>query len=143
MAQNRVQKPKAKLASIGVRIKAFITDLFLIGMPVFYLTTYVFLDGKSDFLHNQIAIFGANFSIGLILCIFFAKKAQSPGYRSQKIYLVNLKNGKKMSFFHIVLRYFCFLIAGFSIIGLLLCFFRKDGLNFHDIVTNSAAVSKA
>ena len=81
-------KQKARLAGIGARAKAFIIDLFLIGMPIYYLTTYVFLGGKDDFLHNQTAIFGANLA------------------------------------------------------GLCLCFFRKDALNLHDLLTHSAAVCK-
>jgi len=52
-------KQKAKIASVWARAKAFIIDLFIIGMPIFYATTYLVLDGKEAFLHNQIAIFGA------------------------------------------------------------------------------------
>ena len=135
-------KQKAQLAGIGARVKAFITDLFLIGMPIYYLTTYVFLGGKDDFLRNQTAIFGANLAVGLICCVFFAIKAQTPGYRSQNIYLIDLRSGRKLGFIRVLLRYVCFLLAGVSIVGLCLCFFRKDALNLHDLLTHSAAVCK-
>ena len=135
-------KQKAQLATIGTRVKAFITDLFLIGMPIYYLTTYVFLDGKDDFLHKQTAIFGANFAVALICCAFFAIKAQTPGYRSQNIYLIDLRSGRKLGFARVLLRYICFLLAGVSVVGLCLCFFRKDALNLHDLLTHSAAVCK-
>ena len=111
-------------------------------MPIFYLTTYVFLGGKDDFLHNQTAIFAANLAIGLICCAFFAVKAQTPGYRSQNIYLIDLRTGRKLSFVRVLLRYVYFLVAGASIVGLFLCFFRKDTLNLHDLLTHSAAVCK-
>ena len=111
-------------------------------MPIFYLTTYVFLGGKDDFLHNQTAIFAANLAIGLICCAFFAVKAQTPGYRSQNIYLIDLHTGRKLSFVRVLLRYVYFLVAGASIVGLVLCFFRKDTLNLHDLLTHSAAVCK-
>ena len=111
-------------------------------MPIFYLTTYVFLDGKDDFLHNQTAIFAANLAIGLICCAFFAITAQTPGYRSQNIYLIDLRTGRKLSFVRVLLRYVYFLVAGASIVGLVLCFFRKDTLNLHDLLTHSAAVCK-
>ena len=104
-------------------------------MPIYYLTTYVFLDGKDDFLHNQAAIFAANLA-------FFAIKAQTPGYRSQNIYLIDLRSGRKLGFARVLLRYACFLLAGVSIVGLCLCFFRKDALNLHDLLTHSAAVCK-
>ena len=65
-------KQKAKIAPIWARVKAFVIDLFIIGMPIFYATTYLLLDGKEAFLHNQIAIFGANSLISLIICLFLA-----------------------------------------------------------------------
>ena len=36
------------------RIKAFITDMFLIMMPIMYLTTYVIMDGKDSFQSSEI-----------------------------------------------------------------------------------------
>jgi RDD protein len=136
-------KQKAKIAPVWARAKAFIIDLFIIGMPIFYATTYLVLDGKEAFLHNQIAIFGANSLISFIMCLFFSIKAQTPGYKAQEIYLINLKTGRKLSFFHTILRQICFAFAGFSILGLCLCFFRKDKLNLHDIITHSAAVQRS
>ena len=136
-------KQKAKIAPIWARAKAFVIDLFIIGMPIFHATTYLVLDGKEAFLHNQIAIFGANSLISFIMCLFFSIKAQTPGYKAQEIYLINLQTGKKLSLFHAILRQICFAFAGFSVIGLCLCFFRKDKLNLHDIITHSAAVQKA
>ncbi|MGF7442366.1 RDD family protein [Campylobacter concisus] len=136
-------KQKAKIAPIWARAKAFVIDLFIIGMPIFYATTYLVLDGKEAFLHNQIAIFGANSLISFMMCLFFSIKAQTPGYKAQEIYLINLKTGRKLSFFHTILRQICFAFAGFSILGLCLCFFRKDKLNLHDIITHSAAVQRS
>ena len=136
-------KQKAKIAPIWARVKAFIIDLFIIGMPILYATAYLLLDGKEAFLQNQLAIFGANSLISFIMCLFFSIKAQTPGYKAQEIYLINLQTGKKLGLLHAILRQICFAFAGFSIIGLCLCFFRKDKLNLHDIITHSAAVQKA
>lgn len=137
-----MSKQKASIAPITARIKAFIVDMFMILMPILYITTYVVLDGKDDFKGSQIAIFICNALFGVFLSIFFSLKAQSPGYKSQQIFLISLKTGRKIGFFHAIFRYICFVLAGFSLVGLLLCFFRKDRLNFHDIATNSAAVIK-
>ncbi|WP_103619269.1 RDD family protein [Campylobacter concisus] len=136
-------KQKAKIAPIWARVKASIIDLFIIGMPIFYATTYLLLDGKEAFLHNQLAIFGVNSLISFIMCLFFSIKAQTPGYKAQEIYLINLQTGKKLSLFHASLRQICFAVAGFSIIGRGRGGFRKDKLNLHDIITHSAAVQKA
>lgn len=45
-------KNQLRLMYASERIKAFITDMFMINMPLLYLTTYVFLDGKEDFTHK-------------------------------------------------------------------------------------------
>ncbi|MDL0089298.1 RDD family protein [Campylobacter gastrosuis] len=137
-----MSKQRVNIAPITARIKAFIVDMFMILMPILYIATYVVLDGKDDFKGSQIAIFICNALFGVFLSIFFSLKAQTPGYKSQQIYLISLKTGRKISFFHAIFRYICFVLAGFSLVGLLLCFFRKDRLNFHDIITNSAAVIK-
>ncbi|MCR4942615.1 MAG: RDD family protein [Campylobacter sp.] len=135
-------KQKAVIANPAKRIKAFIIDLFLILMPLLYITTYIVLDGKEDFQNSQFAIAICQVIFGLICVLFFTIKAQTPGYKAQEIYLVDLTNGRKIGFLHALIRYICFVIAGFSILGLLLCFFRKDRLNLHDILTKSAAVCK-
>ncbi|MBE3606772.1 RDD family protein [Campylobacter sp. RM13119] len=135
-------KTKAMIAPVYLRFKAFVIDMFIIFMPILYITTYLIMDGKNDFQNSQIAILMCNIAFCLLLSLFFAISAQSPGYRAQGIYLINLATGRKVGFIHAILRYICFAIAGFSVVGLLLCFFRKDRLNLHDILTKSAPVCK-
>lgn len=140
--KNRKNLPKKEdklliSSSIISRFKAFITDMFMIYIPILYITTYVVLDGKDDFLSNQIAVFVDVFLLGFILCIFFAKSGQSPGYRAYEIKLVDKKTLKKPSFFKAFWRYFCFLLSGASVIGLFVCFFRKDKQNLHDLISGT------
>lgn len=137
-----MSKQKAIISPVLSRIKAFVIDMFVILMPILYIVTYAVLDGKEDFQHSQTAIFACNAAFGVICALFFAIKAQTPGYKAQQIYLVNLQNGQKISFLHAILRYVYFVLAGFSVVGLLLCFFRKDRLNLHDMLTKSAPVIK-
>ena len=44
---NFISKSNFQLMYASERIKAFITDMFMINMP--FVATYVFLDGKNDF----------------------------------------------------------------------------------------------
>lgn len=136
-------KQKAKISSVFSRFKAFVIDMFIILMPILYIVTYLIMDGKDDFKGSQFAIFVCNALFGVICALFFTFKAQTPGYKAQQIYLINLQTGKRLSFIHAILRYICFVLSGFSIVGLLLCFFRKDRLNLHDILTKSAPVCKS
>lgn len=133
---------KATIAPIFLRFKAFVIDIFLIAVPLLYITTYLILNGKDDFQKNQIAIAAIWLIYAVITSLFYAKSAQTPGYRSQQIYLINLKTGKKVTFFQAFIRFLCFLLAGFCVAGLCFCFFRKDRLNLHDLLTKSAPVIK-
>ena len=135
-------KTKAGIAPIFLRIKAFIVDMFFIAMPLLYITTYLILGSKEAFQENQFAIAIVWAIYGLITSIFIAKSAQTPGYKFAEIYLIDLKTGRKISFFKAFLRFVCFILAGFSIVGLFLCFFRKDKLNLHDLLTQTAPVIK-
>ena len=135
-------KTKAGIAPIFLRIKAFIVDMFFIAMPLLYITTYLVLGSKEAFQENQFAIAIVWAIYGLITSIFIAKSAQTPGYKFSQIYLIDLKTGRKISFFKAFLRFVCFILAGFSIVGLFLCFFRKDKLNLHDLLTQTAPVIK-
>lgn len=135
-------KQKAKIAPVFFRIKAFIVDMFFIAMPLLYLTTYLIMGSKEKFQSNQFAIFGVWIVFGIIISIFFSKTAQSPGYKFSQIYLIDLQTGRKITFSRAFLRFILFVIAGFSMAGLMLCFFRKDRLNLHDLLTKTAAVVK-
>ena len=135
-------KTKAGIAPIFLRIKAFIVDMFFIAMPLLYITTYLILGSKEAFQENQFAIAIVWAIYGLITSIFIAKSAQTPGYKFSQIYLIDLKTGRKISFLKAFFRFICFIVAGFSIVGLFLCFFRKDKLNLHDLLTQTAPVIK-
>lgn len=131
---------KGVIAPVSSRIKAFILDIFLLAMPLLYIATYVIMGTKEKFQESQVTIFVIWLIYGAITSLFFAIKAQTPGYKSQQIYLINLQTGKKADFFIIFLRYFIFIVGTTFIVGIFLCLFRKDRLNLHDLLTQTAPV---
>lgn len=133
-------KSKAIVAPVFKRLKAFIMDMFLIAMPLLYICTYLVLDGKEDFQNSPVAVALVWLIYGVVTSLFCANSAQTPGYKSQGIYLISLKTGRKISFFHAFLRFLAFVVAGFSLVGICICLFRKDGLNLHDIITQTSPV---
>ncbi len=137
----KTDEVKINYASVLSRFKSFVVDIFMIYTPILYITTYVVLDGKDDFLANQIAVFVDTFLLGLILSIFFAKSSQSPGYKAYDIRLLDKKTMKSPSFLRAFFRYFVFLISGASLVGLVLCFFRKDKQNLHDLLSRTIVVN--
>lgn len=138
--QNKTATTTKTKAFIFLRMKAFLIDMFLINMPILYIVTYVILGSKEAFQQNGIAIFICTALFGIILSIFFCKKGQSPGYKAYEIKLVCDKTDEVPSFLRALFRYFCFVIAFASLIGILLTFFRQDGKNLHDILSKTHVI---
>ncbi|QOR01131.1 MULTISPECIES: RDD family protein [unclassified Campylobacter] len=134
-------KAKAKIATRWLRFKAFLIDLFLLYVPILYLF-YFTLGSKEAFLNNQFIIFLCSLIFGILQALFLTKKAQSPGLKAYDLYLVDLKNGHKLNFFRILLRYIFFVVSFGFLIGFLVSFLRKDSLALHDILSQSAIVTK-
>lgn len=124
------------------RFKAFVVDLFIILMPILYITTYLILDGKEDFQQNQIAIFLCSLLFGVILSIFFAKTAQSPGYKAYDLWLVDDITKKNPNFLKLILRYIIFLFSCAFLFGIILAFLRKDRKTLHDLLTKTSVLTK-
>lgn len=151
-------KKQLRLMYASERIKAFITDMFMINMPLLYLTTYVFLDGKNDFTHNQSAILACGVGYGLIISLFLAFTSQTPGFKYMGLKLMQKQNSSnpkvsmqnntqdsnaaseidlhfvKISLFKSIVRYVLWLIGTSFLIGLLFGLFRRDGRLLHDVL---------
>lgn len=94
--------PLSKDTFIKARIKAFITDMFLINMPILYITTYLVLGGKDEFLQSQMAHMVAEGLYMWICILFFYFSAQTPGFRYAQIAIIS-SSGEKASFLQAIL----------------------------------------
>ena len=128
-------------ASIPSRIKAFIVDMFMIMMPLAYLTTYVFMNGKDDFQGSDEARWSISIIYGLIIIFFWVLKGQTPGLKAYSLKVVDAKTKEKISFPKAILRYLIFLFSAMSVALAFLPFFRKDKKTFQDLVSNTLVVS--
>jgi len=43
-----VEKPRIPFAPLGIKAKAFLTDIFMLLMPMLYLSIYILFDGLKD-----------------------------------------------------------------------------------------------
>lgn len=125
------------------RIKSFIIDMFMIMMPIMYITTYLILDGKDDLQNNDMATWITSAIYGIIVIVFWYKSGQTPGFKGYELKLIDDKTNQIPSLQKIVLRYILFLISAISIVGILLPFFRKDKKTFQDLATNTSVISIA
>jgi uncharacterized RDD family membrane protein YckC len=123
------------------RVKAFITDMFMIMMPIAYIMTYLIMDGKDDFQGSQAARWAISVLYGMIVVYLWHKNGQTPGKKAYEIKVVDAKTLKAPSWSKSLLRYIMFLFSATSIIGLLFPLFRKDKKALHDILSGTCVIN--
>jgi uncharacterized RDD family membrane protein YckC len=138
---NKDQGEALPYASTGSKIKAFITDSFMLLMPIMYAVTYLVMGGLPGFsehmMEGWIYILVPNF---IVVFLFFWKSAQTPGCRAYEIKLVDSKTGEKAHPLAIALRYYFELISIITLFGLLMAFFRKDRKCLHDLLSGTVLI---
>jgi uncharacterized RDD family membrane protein YckC len=136
------QKPKYVYARFVNRVKALITDMFMIYAPILYTITYVVLNGKNDFQSSQMAQFAGVAIYGLAYAILLSKFGQTPGKKAYEMVVVDDKTGEKIGFFKALLRFIAFLFTATTLLGLFLPFYRKDNKALHDLICGTLVVEK-
>lgn len=123
-----------------LRLKALITDIFMIYLPLLYIITYVVLGSKEAFQESFWGPFSAVLLYGIIDALFWWKNGQSPGKKMFELKIVDCETQKTLSFPRAFLRFVAFLFSATILIGVLLPLFRKDKKTLHDLVTRSCVV---
>lgn len=135
---------------LSQRIIAFITDMFMVNMPILYIATYGVLGSKEAFLENQTVIFICGLLFGVILSALFAYSGQSLGYRYVRLKLIkDTQNSAQSSdcasqtptFFVAFLRYILWIASVVSIFGILVALFRTDSKALYDIICRTKVVA--
>ena len=129
-------------APIALRIKAFIVDMFMIMMPIMYITTYLIMEGKDDFQGSDEARWITASVFGLIIILFWVIKAQTPGFKAYSLKVVDDTSLKNISFGKAILRYIIFLISATTILLAFVPFFRKDKKTVQDIFSKTIVISE-
>lgn len=132
--------PVYTISPVVNRIKAFITDTFMILMPLMYFTFYVIMGSREEFATHMLAgwfyIFVPHF---FIVIAFWYFKGQTPGYKAYGIKLVNTKI-EKPSLFQLIVRYFAFALSVIMVAGLFLAIARKDKKTLHDMISRTMPI---
>lgn len=120
-------------AHVFARLKAFVTDMFMIYTPILYITTYLILGGAQNFRHNQLGIFICVMLYGIISALFISISTQTPGLRYARLTLV-CADGKKVGFIRALIRFLIWIFGSAILLGLFTPFFRRDNQFFHDLI---------
>jgi uncharacterized RDD family membrane protein YckC len=148
LKQQSKQKQQQKIKDTQVipyarfvdKIKALITDMFMIYAPILYVIAYVFMDGKDAFQSSQLAPFIGVSLYGIIYAILLSKFGQTPGKKAYTIKVVDDKTHENISFFRALLRFLAFLFSATILLGLFTGFYRKDKKALHDIICHTIEI---
>lgn len=134
--------PVITTAPIATRVKAFITDTFMLLMPIMYAVAYLVMGSLQEFadhkLEGWIYILIPNF---IVVFLFFWRSAQTPGCRAYEIKLVDSRTGGRAHPLALALRYYFELLSFITVLGLLMAFFRKDRKCLHDLLSGTVLVT--
>ncbi len=135
-------KPTIPYASKGKRAKAFLTDIFMIFMPLMYVVIYLVMDGREGASHDKLlAWIYVMIPYLLILTLFMWKDdGRTPGARSQGLTVIDFHTLDKPSLFSIVFRNFTLPFSLFIPLFWFVPLFRKDRRAIHDLLSATCLI---
>jgi len=143
---SEVKQPKylkRDYASTGSKVKAFLTDSFMLVMPIMYIVFYLVMGGREGFAeHKALGWVYILLPLVVVQTAFMFKTGQTPGYRAYGITLIDESTGKRPSLFIIVFRNLSAILSLFTLFGWIMMFFRKDHKTLHDLLSGTAVIVK-
>jgi uncharacterized RDD family membrane protein YckC len=120
------------------RMKAFITDTFMIMMPLMYLISYIIIGSLEEFSQNKMLgwlyILIPHF---IITVSFWYFKAQTPGLKAYELSIIDSNTGEKASLMALINRYIFTTFAMVLILPLFVPYLTKNKKTIQDIVSNT------
>jgi len=136
-------KPLYTYAKISTKIKAFLTDSFMLMMPIMYIVVYFVMDGREGFREHMLSGWIAIFvPLVIVQTLFMIKTAQTPGYRAYDLEIIDEQSGKKPTALIILFRNLCAVLSVLTLFGWLMMFVRKDAKTLHDLLSGTAVIHK-
>ena len=129
-------------ASSALKIKAFITDAFMLLTPIVYAVFYLVMDGREGFeSHKLIGWIYILVPFVIVQTLFFYISGQTPGYRAYNLTIVDIYTEKKPALGIIIFRNLIAILSFFTFFGWVMMFFRKDHKTLHDLLSATAIVN--
>ena len=138
----KVKKPEIPFASKALRAKAFLTDTFMLFMPIFYFVIYVVMGSLEDASHQRLLswVYTLVPYITLLTIFMYKDQGRTPGTRSQSLKIIDFTTLDKPSLFSIVFRNLSFILTIVIPFAWFIPFFRKDNRTLHDFLSNTCMI---
>lgn len=154
--QSTFTKPKTLFAPFWPRAAGFVTDIFMIGLPISLLMMIVFgydqmntAGGLDVLVHDpkaqsnppnpiasitQIALF-------LITYVWlWHKSGQTPGKKLARTRVVDALTLQNAPYWKLTLRFIGYFLSFITLIGFFIGLFRKDKRSLHDLLSGTAVI---
>ena len=146
-------------APFSSRALGFLTDIFMIGLPISLLLVTIFgydqmhTAGAMDVItHNQKALtnppnpYSSLLQIVLFMVItveLWHRYTQTPGKKLARICVVDAKTLKRASYQQLIVRFVGYFLSFISVIGFFIGLFRHDKRCLHDLISGTAVISES
>ena len=139
---NSIKKPSIPFAKNTIKAKAFLTDIFMLFMPIFYFVIYVIMGSLQEAGEEKLLTWGYTLiPFLLIITIFMYKdEGKTPGLRSQSLKVIDFDTLDKPSLFSIIFRNLALVLSILTFFGWVMMFFRKDKRGLHDLLSNTCVI---
>lgn len=135
-------------APLRLRIKAFITDTFMIAMPIMYIVNYAVFGSLKEFSqHKLIGWIYILIPLLIVLTLFMliSKEGQTPGMKAYSLALRGLNKDKtpsshKPGSLSVIFRQIGS-ILGIVLFGWITMFMRRDRRTLHELLSNTTMVA--
>lgn len=140
--KNSVKKPAIPFASNVQKAKAFLTDTFMLFMPIFYFVIYLVMGGLESAGEEKLLTWVYTLILFLIIqtVFMFKDEGKTPGLRAQSLKVIDVHTLDKPSLFAIVFRNLALILSILTLFGWLMMFFRKDRRGLHDFLSNTCVI---
>ena len=131
-------------ASASDKLKAFLTDSFMLLMPIMYAVFYLVMGGREGFAaHKALGWLYILLPLVLVQTAFMVKSGQTPGYRAYDLEVVDAHTGKRPGLGLILFRNLVAILSAATLFGWMMMFFRKDKKNLHDLLSSTVIIKKS
>lgn len=143
-------------ASFWSRVLAFITDIFMIGLPISLLMMLLFgydqmhtAGGIDVLMQNKEALKNPPNPISSLLqiilfmgitIVLWHKSGQTPGKKLAHIRVVDALTLGNASYWKLTLRFIGYFLSLLSIVGFFIGLLRHDKRSFHDLLSGTAVI---
>lgn len=149
-------KPIIHYASFWSRALGFITDIFMIGLPVSLIIIVLFgydqthtAGGMDVLLQNKEALknppspFVSLTQIVLFMLVtvfLWHRSGQTPGKKLARICVVDAETLKTAPYWKLIFRFIGYFLSLISLVGFFIGLIRKDNKALHDLISGTCVI---